>query len=133
MRRLLPFLCLFFVIQQIQAANVTPENSQLCCGWAKIKDGHLKDVQIWLNRLESSGEVLETCKKENVWLQSAFIKEVGGQFFLIYYWIAEDVEKAREIYHNSSLPIDLFHRECWKNFTEQYEELTPAFHIVNPE
>ncbi len=134
MCKLFTIFFVFFVFGKIQAAVITQENSQLCCGFAKIKNGHLQDAQNWLTQLASSSEeLLETMKQENVRLQTAFIKEIGGQFFIIYYWIAEDIEKARKIYHNSALPIDVFHRNCWKNFTEQYEELSPVVHVVNPE
>ncbi len=117
----------------LEAAVITQENSELRCTCSKIKAGHLEDVQNWLSAIASrSEEALQTLEEEKILLESAFIKEIGGQHFLIYYWIAEDIEKAGQAFGASTLPIIDFHKKCWNSFIEQDEVLPPVLHLVNP-
>ncbi len=120
--------------QEIEMTSYKMEETttQVICTCSKIKEGCLDDVCNWLKTLiDRKEETLESFRKEGVWLESAFIRKSQDGYFLIYYMRADDVKTAMTIFHDSSLPIDHFHKECWSNYTEQHEILTQVFHLEN--
>jgi hypothetical protein len=130
MRKIVIILCCGFG----KFAMLLAQPSELMVTCSKIKEGHLQDVRDWMNVLSSQKEeVLQTFKNEKTLVESAFIKEIGSSHYLIYYWLVEDLQKAREAYRQSTLPIDDFHKKCWAQYTEQHELLSPVFHLVNLE
>ncbi|MBS3904470.1 MAG: hypothetical protein KGZ39_04010 [Simkania sp.] len=54
---------------------------------------------------------------------------------LIYFMKADDMVKAREAYRNSTLPADVFHKECWKKFThiDHCKVFTPIYQMERDE
>jgi hypothetical protein len=107
------------------------EYTQVICTYSKIKEGCLKDVKYWLQSLENERrhEVLESFRNEGVLLECAFIREEKDTFYLVYLMRAHDVTKAIDVFRNSTLPGDAYHKQCWEQFTERHEVLTPAFHL----
>ena len=107
------------------------EYTQVICTSSKIKEGCVEDVKAWLQTLEQKrrDETLESFRSEGVWIESAFIKEENGSYFLIYFMRAHDVQEAINVFQKSELSIDAFHKECWESFTEDHEVLTPVFHL----
>jgi hypothetical protein len=113
-------------------ANEMHKPYQVICTSSKIKEGCLEDVCGWLKELQArKDETLESFKNEDVWLESAFLQERNGQYYLIYYMRAENVDRAISVFRESSLAIDHFHKQCWERFTEQHEVLAPIFHLEN--
>jgi len=118
----------------IMLASEICKSSQVICTCSKIKDGHLEDVRGWFKKLQDrKDETLESFRNEGVWLESAFLQEQDGQYYLIYYMRAEDIDRAMAVFQASSLEIDWFHKQCWEQFTEQHEVLSPMFHLENPD
>ncbi|MES2344882.1 MAG: DUF6176 family protein [Chlamydiota bacterium] len=110
--------------------NDMHQPSQVICTSSKIKEGCFEDVRGWLKQLQDrKEETLESFKNEGVLLESAFLQEHHGQYYLIYYMKAEDVDQAMAVFRASSLEIDGFHRQCWEQFTEQHQVLSPVFHL----
>lgn len=68
-------------------------------------------------------------------MECAFIDQFQGDYYLIYFMRADNIDKAREAFRNSTLPADDFHKECWKKFThiEQKRVFTPIFHLERDE
>jgi len=127
--RLIVFPFLLFIFP-LFGAEMTNEYSKVMCTYSKIKDGCLENVKQWLKSLENErrDEVLESFRNEGVLLESAFIREEKGNFYLIYFMRAHDIAKAMNVFRNSTLPGDDYHKKCWKEFTEKHEVLTPIFH-----
>jgi Family of unknown function (DUF6176) len=106
------------------------EYPQVICTHSKIKEGCLQDVKAWLKSLknERRDEVMESFRNEGVLLESAFIREEGGAFYLVYFMHAHDIAKALDVFRHSTLPGDDFHKQCWKRLTENHQVLTPVFY-----
>ncbi len=104
---------------------------QIVCTYSRIKDGCVGDVKKWLYALENErrDETLKSFKNEGIFFETAFLNEENGTYFLIYFMKAKDVKKAVEIFQNSKLSIDDFHKECWEKYTEGHKVLTPVFYL----
>lgn len=124
---LLSCFCVNFSLFGGQMSN---EYTQVICTHSKIKEGSLENVKQWLHSLENERrhEVLESFHNEGVLLECAFIREEKGVFYLVYFMRAQDVAKAMDVFRSSTLPGDAYHKQCWEQFTEQHEVLTPVFH-----
>jgi len=122
------FFCLNF---SLFGFDMSHEYTQVICTHSKIKDGCLENVKSWLKSLENErrDEIFESFRNEGILLESAFIREENGSFYLVYFMRAHNIAEALAVFRNSSLPGDAFHKECWKQFTEQHEVLTPVFHM----
>ncbi|WP_228840633.1 DUF6176 family protein [Candidatus Protochlamydia phocaeensis] len=89
------------------------------CIRSKLKKGALPSVREWFRTLkERIHETMATLEQEGVIIESVFLDRIGEDDFLIYYMKAENIEKALEIYKKSTSPIDLYHKENWKLFSE---------------
>lgn len=87
---------------------------------AKLKKGSTLEVRDWFNTLkERLSETMETLENEGIIVESVFLDKVGEDDFLIYYMRAEDIDKALRIYRESTSPIDMYHKENWKKFSEE--------------
>jgi Family of unknown function (DUF6176) len=76
------------------------------------QEGRLRD---WLAELmRRQGEVRETFKQESVRCEQAFLLPTADGIALVYVVEAEDLEQASEAYKNSTLPIDMEHRQVMK-------------------
>jgi len=121
------FCCIKFSLFGGEMSN---EYSQVMCTYSKIKEGCLDNVKQWLKSLENEhrDELLQSFLNEGVLLESAFIREKDGSFYLVYFMRAHDIDRAMTVFRDSTLSSDAFHKQCWKQFTEQHEVLTPIFH-----
>lgn len=130
------FYALFFFYVNVVLAVESGENkmndySQIVCTYSKIKEGCVDNVKKWLYVLEHErrDEILKSFKNEGIFFETAFINEENGKYFLVYFMKANDVTKAVEIFQNSKLSIDDFHKECWEKYTEDHKVLTPIFYL----
>lgn len=128
LRLLLSCFCLH---DSLFSEEMSSEHPQVICTYSKIKDGCLENVKEWLKSLENErkDEVLESFRNEGVLLECAFVRKENDAFYLVYMMRAHDVAMAMDIFRNSTLPGDAFHKQCWQQFTEQHEVLKPVLHV----
>jgi len=89
---------------------------QTTCIRIKLKKDSMVDVRNWFQTLNlRMNETIETLKKEGVTVESVFLDKYGDDDFLIYYMKAKDLNHAREVFKNSTDPIDQYHKECTRN------------------
>ncbi|HEY2811690.1 MAG TPA: DUF6176 family protein [Rhabdochlamydiaceae bacterium] len=105
--------------------------SQVICTYSKIKEGCVEKVKAWLSTIQSERreETLQSFSNEGVWLEAAFIREAEDGLYLVYFMRAQNVKQALAAFQNSTLPIDIFHRECCQQLTEGHEILTTVYHL----
>ena len=85
---------------------------EIAAGLIEIKEGTEQVVASWRDTLASRrAEVLQALRNEGVEIESWFEVEISGRRFLLWYMRAESMDKAWEIFKNSSDDIDMFHRE----------------------
>lgn len=100
------------------------EFMETICIRTKLKKGSLDDVRKWFQTLrERPDEVLQSLKDEGVIVESAFLDKQDNDYYLIYYMKAENLSQARDLAMKSTLAIDKYHKECFKNFCEDRIEL----------
>ena len=81
-------------------------------GLLKLKPGYEKNLEDWRETLNSrKAEVLETLRREHVDLECWFQTEINGEPYLLWFIRVESLARAREIFANSKLEIDIFHME----------------------
>ncbi len=108
------------------------EFPQIRCVSVKIKEGCLEDVKAWFrHNQQNKEESLEAFADERRWMECAFIDQIQDDYYIIYFMKADDIVKAREVYRNSTLPADVFHKECWKKFThiDHCKVFTPIYQM----
>lgn len=94
------------------------------CIRTRLKKGSLDDVRKWFSTLrKKSNEVLQSLEEEGVVIESAFLDKQGEDYYLIYYMKAKSLHHAREVGKRSTLPIDKYHRDCFRKFCEERIEL----------
>lgn len=90
------------------------------CIKVKLKKNSVNNVRHWFSTLVArKNEVLETMKRENIIVESAFLTNVGDIDYLIYYVKSPDIKKALEIFENSCLPIHEFYKKKWTELCEE--------------
>ncbi len=73
----------------------------------------------WFKTLKDRrNEVLDSMKKEGIIFESAYLDKQGKDYFVIYYLKAADIEKAYEVFANSTLPIDEYFKTGWNKYFE---------------
>jgi hypothetical protein len=81
-------------------------------GIRKVKPGEEGRLREWMSRLNSRrAEVLETFRQEGITHEQAFLLDVGGESILVYAMESADHAKASAAYAQSTLAIDLEHRQ----------------------
>lgn len=86
--------------------------TQVTCGRIKLKLDSLARVREWAETLNvRKEEALETMRNEGGLIESVFLDQCPDGDYLIYYMRVEDHEKAREVFKNSQLPIDVYHKQ----------------------
>jgi len=89
------------------------------CIKTKIQKESLEGVRAWFQTLKDRiNETLETLKNEGVFVESVFLDQQGTDLYLIYYMKAENIAKVYQVFTNSNLAIDHYHKECWKKYCE---------------
>lgn len=97
---------------------------KVICIKTKLKKELIGEIRLWLTTLkERIGETLESLKNEGVIVESAFLDKQGADLYLIYYMKAEDISHAHEVFNQSDLAIDHYHKQCWKKYCEGREVL----------
>ena len=105
-------------------------NMQTICVKTKLKKDSVEHVIEWFNTLKIRiNEMIDTLKNEGVVIESVFLDKHGDDNFLIYYMKAMDISRVHEIFGNSTLPIDTYHKECWKKYCEGREILEELLDI----
>ncbi len=67
---------------------------QTRCVRIKLKPNALDKVRAWATELNArAGEAQEILKREGVVIESAFLDEIAGEQYLLYYMKAENLEK----------------------------------------
>ena len=100
------------------------------CIKAKLKKNSLDQVKEWFSILRTrKDEVLETLKKENIFVESAFLDKINDDDYLIYYIKSPDISHALNVFKNSQLAIDNFYKENWNQFCEEIEVLDPLLDL----
>ncbi|MGD8404964.1 MAG: DUF6176 family protein [Anaerolineales bacterium] len=78
----------------------------------KVNPGQAGKLRDWLAELmRRKDEVRETFKQETVRHEQGYLLNTADGLALIYVIEAEDLEQASEVFKNSTLPIDLEHRQ----------------------
>jgi ribosomal protein L4 len=92
---------------------------ETACYRIKLKAGMINDAKNWAEHLNSrTKEVLGLLKSEGVTVESAFLDQVNGEDYLIYYLRAENLENAHKIASESNHPVDIFHRNSMKQISD---------------
>jgi hypothetical protein len=100
------------------------------CIRVKLKRNSQKQVKNWFSELNSrKDEVLESLKNEGIIVESAFLDKINNSDYLIYYIKAESIKNALKIFQESSLPIDQFYKDQWKQFCEEILVLDPLLDV----
>lgn len=77
-----------------------------------VNPGQEQRLRVWLSELmRRRDEVRETFKQESVRHEQGYLLSTSDGLVLIYVIEAEDLERASKAYKNSTLPIDLEHRQ----------------------
>ena len=103
---------------------------QTICIKTKLKKGSLLDVRKWFETLKIRiEETKETLRVEGVVVEAAFLDKYDNDYFLIYYMKAENINHVYEIFEKSTLPIDIYYKDCWKKYCEGREVLEQLLDI----
>lgn len=87
------------------------------CIRSKVDPESLDEIRDWFNTLKDRlNETMETLKNEQVLVESAFLDRRDKDVYLIYYLKAENIERAYNVFDQSTSPIDIYFRECWKKY-----------------
>ncbi len=96
------------------------EIMEVRCIKVKLRKNSLNQVRNWFSVLLSrKDEVLETLRKENIIVESAFLDRIGNIDYLIYYIKSPDIKRALEVFKNSCLSIDEFYKKKWRELCEE--------------
>jgi dihydroorotase len=92
---------------------------EVICIKTKIKKELLGEVRTWFQTLkERMNETLESLENEGVFVESVFLDMQGADLYIIYYMKAENISRVYDVFSNSKLAIDSYHKECWKKYCE---------------
>ena len=92
---------------------------EITAGLIKLKANAAQSVDDWQKRLSSSmDEVISSLKNEGVEIESWFRITIDDNNYLLWYMRAESVERAVNIFQNSTAAIDKFHLETLKRIAE---------------
>lgn len=87
------------------------------CIRTKVDPERLDEIREWFNTLKGRlNETMQTLENEKVLVESAFLDRHDDDVYLIYYLKAEDIDKAYEVFDNSTSAIDVYFKECWKRY-----------------
>jgi hypothetical protein len=82
----------------------------------RVKPGKVDKLRAWMRELmDRRDEVVESFEQEGVRDEKAWLLQDDEGYILVYAIEAEDLEKARQAYRESTLPIDLEHREALRD------------------
>lgn len=82
----------------------------------RVKLGKVDKLRAWMRELMLRQEdVVDSFEQEGVRQEKAWLLEDGEGYIFVYAVEAEDLEKARQAYRESTLSIDLEHREVLRD------------------
>ncbi|QDG49403.1 hypothetical protein FIV42_01215 [Persicimonas caeni] len=82
----------------------------------RVKPGKVDKLRAWMRELmERQDEVVESFEQEGVRQEMAWLLEDADGHIFVYAIEAEDLDKARQAYRESTLSIDLEHREVLRD------------------
>jgi len=94
------------------------------CFRVQLQKGAVEGAREWFRTMmERQEEVLESLRNEGAIVESVFLDRQKDGDFLIYYFKAHNVEKAQEIFSQSFLSIDVYHRSCWAKYCGEVTSL----------
>ena len=83
---------------------------EVASGLIKLRSGAEQAQGEWQATMSSRvDEVMQSLKAEGVQLESWFKVELAGESYLLWYMRAESLQKAVEMFQQSTKAIDLFH------------------------
>lgn len=99
---------------------------EIVCSHIKLQPDSLARVQEWAATLNSRApEVLETLRNEGIYLECAFLDSQPDGDWLVYVIKCEDMAKGWEVFQNSTLPLDDYHKKFMAEVAVSRENLTP--------
>lgn len=82
----------------------------------RVKPGKVDILREWMRELKQrSAEVVESFEHEGVREEKAWLMEDEQGYILVYAIEADDLDRARQAYRDSTLAIDLEHREVLRD------------------
>jgi hypothetical protein len=90
------------------------------CVRIKLKPHALEKVRAWAHEVNSRNhEAYEILKDEGVSIESAYLDEVGGDYYLVYFMKAKDLSHSAKVNPNDSESLGAYHqrfkKECWES------------------
>lgn len=97
---------------------------EILCSRIQLKPDSVDRVREWAATLNNrQAEVLETLRNEGIYLECAFLDHREDGDWLVYIIKAEDMAKGWEIFQNSTLPIDEYHKKFMAEVALKRENL----------
>jgi hypothetical protein len=88
-----------------------------------LKPHALEKVRAWASEINArTSEAFIILQREGVLIESAFLDEIAGDHYLVYFIKVEDHKKSMQISNGSNASLDEYHRqfkkECWESVKE---------------
>jgi RimJ/RimL family protein N-acetyltransferase len=97
----------------------------------RVKPGKVDRLRAWMRELvDRRDEVIESFEQEGVRQEKAWLLEDEHGYIFVYAIDAEDLDKARQVYRESTLPIDLEHRAVQRDVLGERIEPELLFDIA---
>ncbi|OAN17917.1 hypothetical protein A3K86_03090 [Photobacterium jeanii] len=91
---------------------------EIASGLIKLRQGFDSNVEYWQQTMSTRiDEVMQSLQAEGVQIESWFKVKIEGDDYLIWYMRAESIERAVEVFQQSSKDIDKFHFEVLSQIT----------------
>ena len=89
---------------------------EIAAGVIELQEGTEKNVAAWQETMaRRRAEALQALCDEGVEIESWFGLEIAGRSYLLWYMRADSMDKAWEVFNNSTREIDIFHSEAIGN------------------
>ena len=98
--------------------------------FSRVEEARVEQLRAWMEELgHREDEVLETFRNEGTRHERAFLLEGRDGPVLVYAIEAEDPERARQAYSDSTLPIDLEHRRVMREVLSGRSEVEELLNL----
>ena len=96
-------------------------------GLIKLKPDYAGDLEEWRQAFHARrDEVEQSLRDEGVAVESWFEIEIAGEPYLLWFMHARSIEKARQVFLNSTHDIDAFHLEKLTKIGQSQIEAMPV-------
>jgi Family of unknown function (DUF6176) len=90
------------------------------CVRIKLKPHALEKVRAWAHEVNArKSEAYEILKDEGVFIESAYLDEIAGDHYLIYFMKADDLSHSAKVDSSNSESLGAYHqqfkKECWES------------------